>query len=738
MGLRLQGVFYSERNNQFAINIYDANWSSAAIDMTASSFNIEYQGDGNLERFSPIIGSQAKIGLIVDNQDLQDFIDDLVTTEEGDIVLNVQWSDINGYYWNWTGYILADLVAIPDLPTDLGYIANITATDGLGVLKGIEYRPLGGPYIGYSTFTDVILKCLNKLTAFDGIIDLNDPNYKFLRIVANWHEDSYTYASTINPLSRARVSENAFYWVDSKGNYRYRSCYDVLSDIAKAWGARMFFSGNSFYFVQVNEMLSPTSKTVFAITKTGSETVETAQNFIRTNDPSANTGKDLIRFNSGTFSHYAPYRKLTVDYLHVQARNILTGQTFTQNTSAYTDFGFVTDTVGEVELSFASTLKYNVDRNPFTGVAYFIQWRLKLQVGGSAILKGGVGSTEWTSDANDWFYITSERIDQETATIVSRIEFVTPPLPANTTGQVLFNFQAYKAFDELGNELVLLTSGGEVTYSFALGPSYLEVLQTGNFDDQSDIYRYAAENNKKSSKEVEIQVRIGDGPSLVSPGAVQVLNNSSQWVQSNNWRVGNSGAYREMGKLLTYEIMRGQVLPVLILTGAPFVNNSNASRFYMPHLIISYASAYWMFLGGNFDFKTEIVTIDLARLQSDTDFTEIARQLILEDEKDVTSTARSSLRSGGIGFPLPAPSTLPGIRVVNVFKQEFLDTYSPVLTITRNSGVLPANEAQIQVYQNQGLLIDSQWSITGVGEITIDSVTHYDSANYTVVFTYIE
>ena len=71
MALRLQGVFYSERNNQFAINIYDANWSGAAIDMAASSFNIEYQGDGNLERFSPIIGSQAKIGLIVDNQDLQ-------------------------------------------------------------------------------------------------------------------------------------------------------------------------------------------------------------------------------------------------------------------------------------------------------------------------------------------------------------------------------------------------------------------------------------------------------------------------------------------------------------------------------------------------------------------------------------------------------------------------------------------------------------------------------------------
>ena len=737
MGLRLQGVFYSERDNQFAINIYDSNWTNPAIEMRASAFTIEYQGDGEGVA-SPVIGSQAKLGLIVDSQDLQDFIDDLVTTEEGDIVMNVQYSDLNGIYCNWTGYILADLVSIPDLPLDLGYIASITATDGLGVLKGIEYRPLGGPYIGFSTFTEIILKCLNKLTGFDGIIDGFDANYKFLRVVCNWHEDSYTYASTINPLSRARVSENAFYWVDSKGNYRYRSCYDVLSDIAKAWRARMFFSGTSFYFVQANEMISPTSKTVFAITKTGSETVETAQNFTRTNDPSNNNGKDLIRLSGGTFSHFAPIRKLTVDYLHVQARNILSGQFFTQNTSAYTDFGFVTEIGQGITLAFASTLKYSVDRNPFTGVAYFIQFRLKMQVGGNAHLKGGVGATEWTSDANDWYYLTAERIDQEMATVVIRIEFVTPPLPINTTGQVLFNFQAYKAFDELGNELTLLTSGGEVTYSFVLGPSYLEVLQTGNFDGQSDTYRYAAENNKNASKDVKIEVKIGDGPSQVSPGAVQVMNNSATWVQSDNWRVGNSGAYREMGKLLTYETMRTQVLPMQILSSSPFVNNASAARFYLPHHVISYASAYWLFLGGSFDFYREISTLDLARLQSDTDFTELARELILEDEKDVNSTARSSLRSGGIGYPIAAPSTLPGIRAVNVFKQEFLDMYSAVLTITRNSGVLPANEAQIQVYQNQGLLIDLQWAKTGTGEITIDAATHYDSANYTVIFSYIE
>ena len=217
-----------------------------------------------------------------------------------------------------------------------------------------------------------------------------------------------------------------------------------------------------------------------------------------------------------------------------------------------------------------------------------------------------------------------------------------------------------------------------------------------------------------------------------------MLNNSSQWVQSDNWRVGNSGAFREMGKLMAYETMRGQVLPVLILTGAPFINIGGIARFLQPHHVISYASAYWIILGGTWDFNTEIATLDLAKMQSNTDFTELQRQLINADEKDVSSTARSSLRSGGIGQIIPGPSDLPSIKAVNVFKQEFLDMYSPVLTITKNSGVLPTNLMQIQVYQNQGLLMDSQWDKTDTGEITIDSVTHYDSANYTVVFTYIE
>ena len=111
--------------------------------------------------------------------------------------------------------------------------------------------------------------------------------------------------------------------------------------------------------------------------------------------------------------------------------------------------------------------------------------------------------------------------------------------------------------------------------------------------------------------------------------------------------------------------------------------------------------------------------------------------MILENEEGPESTVRSSVRSSGIGN-FAVAGTLPGVRAVNVFKQEFIDSYTRVLTVTRNSGILPENEAQIDVYQSGQLMVDNQWSKTGTGEITIAEAAHWDGANYTIVFTYIE
>jgi len=72
-------------------------------------------------------------------------------------------------------------------------------------------------------------------------------------------------------------------------------------------------------------------------------------------------------------------------------------------------------------------------------------------------------------------------------------------------------------------------------------------------------------------------------------------------------------------------------------------------------------------------------------------------------------------------------------KLSSQFKESFLDSYTNILTITKNSGVLPSNLEQLLVFQNGQELINTQFSVAG-SVITIDSSTHYDGSNYVIFF----
>jgi hypothetical protein len=89
----------------------------------------------------------------------------------------------------------------------------------------------------------------------------------------------------------------------------------------------------------------------------------------------------------------------------------------------------------------------------------------------------------------------------------------------------------------------------------------------------------------------------------------------------------------------------------------------------------------------------------------------------------------------GTGSTTPTNSTpnTQNSSVTKVFKESFLDSYTAILTITKNAGVLPSNLEQLLIFQNGQELISSQFSVTG-SVITIDSSTHFDGSNYVVFF----
>jgi hypothetical protein len=105
---------------------------------------------------------------------------------------------------------------------------------------------------------------------------------------------------------------------------------------------------------------------------------------------------------------------------------------------------------------------------------------------------------------------------------------------------------------------------------------------------------------------------------------------------------------------------------------------------------------------------------------------------------DFDSGRTSNHSPGGVagtGSTTPTNSTpnTQNSSVTKVFKESFLNSYTAILTITKNAGVLPSNLEQVLIFQNGQDLINSQFSVAG-SVITIDSTTHFDGSNYVVFF----
>lgn len=748
MGTRLQGQWQSEKQSTYSVVITDSAYSGSIAEFKATSLKINWRGDDSKERFVGVLGSELQLGIVVDSQDIQDFIDSLVTAEESSLLLSFQYSDIDGLVQNWTGYIITDLVSIEDVPLQIGYFATITATDGIGLLKGIDYAVAGlTPYTGFDTFTTVILRCIGKLSGIVNYMQTIDNN--ILKVVCNWHENSYTYSSNINPLSRSRINGNAFYWKDNKDNNRFYSCYEVLDQIATAWGARIMFSGKHFWFIQVNEYLTANNKTVFSYHLDGTESIATGQNLSITHDQTALNTSELLRFSGGFFSYYAPLKKVTVDYQHLQAVNQLAGQVFTHNTSTYSTGVFLSDADGTTAVSYTSTIRLETEwLTPANFENFYFVFRIQLQVGNYRLVGGWTeGEIRWDTDTSKYYYFTSPILLEDgnptPLVTVMRPNFITPPVPPGITGEISFNIVAFKAFTMSGVDTPISTPSqlpGDIEYTFAVFTNYLEVLQVGTFDGQSDILRYASENNKFASKKTEIITRIGDGPTTVAPGHIEIYNNASAWVLSDSWKVGNTGTGKAFSQLLANEIIRGQLNPVQRYLRGSFQNLAPAEKCLLPHLAIYYASAYWISTGQEFDPQTEITSGDWFRLGLEASgWTENTVELIEEENLGSRgTTTRSTLRSGGVGqYVGNNISAQPQVQSVRMYGQEFLDSNTATLTITANGGALPANEAQITVYQNGQKLLNSQWSKSG-SIITIDSTSHWNGSNYEIVFTTIQ
>ena len=738
MAARYTSTFYSEKGRKYYLVIDDANFSGVTSSVDVINASITWQSDveNGLERYAPIIASNFKFTILINDNVKEQFLTDFLVSPEGRFTIRLtgyDTGDAPNFYWY--GYILADLVEYDDVSLSVGYFYDINAVDGIGWLKGIDYKPDGyNVYQGDDTIINHVNNCLQKITYVPSIYGTNTG---VLATAFNWHEDSWTYSSSIDPLIRMRVNHKVFYTIDTKDNITYMKCYDVLKRMMIPLGMRFFFSDRKFFMVQPNSYLnSAVIINIYYLTSTLLQQSSFQTSIVNDN---SDVNTKLIRLASGRWGYYGHIKDLDIEYEHIASVNLLSGKIFNNLATEFFTAKDLDYNNNEAVITYTSVMKYRdsqvgvspiaehivegafvielrpiavnlidfltanrppeittwtlgsgwffSDNNgdalgyanainatgnlvytnftPVSGQTYYVSFGIEVDAGSVSLKMGGdsvsinvsgeyyerivcINTAQLTFDPNTSFrgkinYVKVNHVKywlkrevsyngfQHTFTAQSweqsfnYYKFVIPggstTLPANggsvdniivnwtspqmpESGDVGIRFMLTRV--QTANNTDLLTS---YLKFYELGNLFMEHLAAGNLNGQNDVVVFGSFNNDTSSISVKKRVFIGDGPSLGSPGAIRVKNDSNSWqiTDGTGWRVGNTGDGKNISQLLVNEIIKGQLFPVKKMVNMSFQMLDIDEPWY-PHKAIETDGLTYVMESANLDLLTDIVS----------------------------------------------------------------------------------------------------------------------------------
>ena len=242
--------------------------------------SVKYGSDGS-KLFAPLKPSTFTLEFMVTDLNSAQYIHQLRTArKERDVYVNMYRETVSGtnnpvYAPIWGGYLLMDLADDPD--EAVPYPITLKAIDGLASLKYYDFIPStttqnadhlydigdtfisdaansGGQYDVWRTFLDLISICMANSGTYSTTTGSNtDPGIK---TAVRWYNGEHLN-TTIDPLAQTRAKPDIFYTqqeIDEDTiKYKAKSCYDVLKAICRAWGMRVFYWRNKWYFIQINQ-----------------------------------------------------------------------------------------------------------------------------------------------------------------------------------------------------------------------------------------------------------------------------------------------------------------------------------------------------------------------------------------------------------------------------------------------------------------------------------------------------
>ena len=587
---RYKNEHYSENGIHWKVEILDSTLSTGSMntefDLTPEGVTIKWDGE-NDERYQPIKASSCNFTMMITNATLNGFLSLLRIADEGRFTIKVSYSDGSSWYAYWRGFIVAENLAEEDV--DYPFELDVEAIDGLGRLKDLDFNHsvTYNAGTGYRALT--YIKDMLSLCGY--IADFGTGN-TFLTTIVDLYENSMSDIGLTNsdPVYKTQIYADAFLQIDDNGVEHPVPAIEVLENICKVFGARIFQSGGRWHFVQIQRYHTAGTVEYRRYDEAGNALGHGSTDLNKVGGSGNQLDLDsttLVKLAGMKKEFYEPLYRVAIQYSTFGERSLLNTTPSNQYSGATASthaLGGLTAVANDsIELAWlvqcdVSSFDSGIVLGGYTGAMNVQQWvGIQLYNDHSTPDYFDDVNGVWTSTAVTNYYLV------QTCNIPaynspagfahpyqSQISFNTPPLPRTANYSIKFSADPW-VLDQ--NGVGPPNGSGQVSASSTasvaaqapnaitqfLSPSrnygrYVLYNVAGNITTQQD---YFSEVSNGASVALQDSALIGDGPNNASPGRLEVWNGAA-WVIADTWQQSGAGTSATLWTLLAEMQLGGQ------------------------------------------------------------------------------------------------------------------------------------------------------------------------------------
>lgn len=279
--------------------------------------------------------------------ELDDMIEAMVDSSDGVWFMQVYR---NGDRF-WFGPILIDEVQLQE--TSAARSCRIVASDGISLLKTVDYNDNGSEYEDeQKIFDDVLKNIQEKWVSFDYVDAVTSGAERRIAVCDDMYsQDIWTVGTTPSGTaerltSRMKLSPHMYSYTNDDGAVEYVSCYDLLDSICKTLLLRLYYYDHGWWFIPCYNQES----TLDGYALNWSDVVATGVQLVDTFNYQVDTlNNEIQKGNEWTHTFTAPINEVSITrdtnngFIVLGQQQITGGSSLSSNTIQFTtgDSGYI-------------------------------------------------------------------------------------------------------------------------------------------------------------------------------------------------------------------------------------------------------------------------------------------------------------------------------------------------------------------------------------------------------------